>query len=274
MKKYIYPILSIFLIWGTIVDTVNAYSNTPRRIIHKSNQYYQYPQYNTQQTQYYDNSQSPRIIYIYQPQGYTSPYGRYPGCNNADIIIGGQRWASCNVLDKNTGSDAKSGWFFARDSYASFIGYNGFWARLEWMRKVYPDNNNWNEGPCAEWYRIPTRSEWETANYYARLNGVSINNLLNLPTNWSYKWNKDTNGDIILESRYDVNGAYWSSTFEYSNGYFPTVLHLGSTYQWYRTNGTDYVYQNSTYNWQYTDIGLILVAGTSSEMANIRCIRK
>jgi hypothetical protein len=263
MKKYLLSILSSILLVTIITPSVEAgYSNNSRRIIRPHQQ-------NTQYTGY----ESPRIIYIYQPQGYTTPYGRYPGCNNPDIIIGGQIWASCNALDKNTGSDNKSGWFFARDSRSSFIGYNGFGARLEWAGKVYPDTN-WTNGPCADGYRIPTRSEWETAMYYARLNGVSLNTLLTLPTNGSYRGNRDTNGDIILESRYDVNGAYWTSTFEYSNGYFPTVLHLGSTYQNYRTNGTDYSYQRNSYNWQYTDIGLSLVAGTSSEMANIRCIKK
>lgn len=103
---------------------------------------------------------------------------------------------------------------------------------------------------------------------------MSLANLLSLPTNGGYRANRDTNGDIILEARYDVNGAYWTSSFEYSGGYYPTVLHLGATYQNYRINGTYQSYSNTNYNWQYTDTGLELVAGTSQEIANIRCIRK
>lgn len=255
MKKYLSLLLITGLSLGAILPSVEAYTEPNRRIKKRVTQ------------------NQPRIIYIYQPTNYTSYQSKYPGCNNADIIIGGQVWASCNALDKNIGSDSRSWWFFARDSRATFAGYNGFGGRLEWLGKVTSDSN-WTEGPCATGYRLPTRGEWETALYSARLNGVSLANLLNLPTNGGYRANRDTNGDIILESRYDVNGAYWTSSFEYNGGYYPTVLHLGSTYQNYRLSGTDMSYNSSNYRWQYTDIGLELVAGTSQEIANIRCIRK
>jgi hypothetical protein len=172
------------------------------------------------------------------------------------------------------GSDDRSGWFFANDMYSSFVGYNGLGNRIEWQGKVIPESN-WNDGPCAEGYRLPTRGEWETARYYARLNNTSLKSLLSLPLNGAYRGYKDSNSDVRLEARYDVDGAYWSSTVEYNNGgYFPVVLHFNSSYAGYRTDGTDYSYSSNSYRWQYTDTGLELVGGTSSELANVRCIKK
>ncbi len=218
----------------------------------------------------------PQIIYIYQnlPTAPISYFSSYPGCSRSDIVIGGQTWAACNAYDRNTGSDGRSGWFFANDMYASFVGYNGLGNAVEWQGKSIPESS-WGDGPCARGYRLPTRSDWETARYYARLNNTSLSSLLNLPLNGAYRGYKDSNSDVRLEARYDVSGAYWSSTVEYNGGgYFPVVLHLGSTYAGYRTDGTDYSYRNNGYTWQYTDTGLQLVAGSSSEVANVRCIKK
>jgi len=54
----------------------------------------------------------------------------YPGCDRADIIIGGQVWAGCNATTQSKGSSEKSGWFFAGDKSASFLSYNGLAERL------------------------------------------------------------------------------------------------------------------------------------------------
>lgn len=217
----------------------------------------------------------PQVIYVYQniPTTPVQIYGSYPGCSRADIVIGGQVWAGCNVYDRNIGSESKSGWFFANDLYSSFVSYNGQNQRLEWQGKVIPQSS-WGDGPCAAGYRLPTRGEWETARYYARQNNVSLATLLALPVNGAYRGYKDSNSDVRVEARYDVTAAYWSSTVEYNGGYFPVVMHLGSTYAGYRTDGTDYSQRYNGYNWQYTDVGLELVTGTSSELANVRCIKK
>lgn len=52
-------------------------------------------------------------VYQCVSNGYGPLYSTYPGCSQADIIIGGQIWASCNTIDRNAGSTEKSGWFFA-----------------------------------------------------------------------------------------------------------------------------------------------------------------
>jgi hypothetical protein len=74
-------------------------------------------------------------VYQCMNNSYGPIYGTYPGCSAADIVIGGQIWASCNALDRNVGSTAKSGWFFAGDRESSFTSYNGSNTALEWMGK-------------------------------------------------------------------------------------------------------------------------------------------
>ena len=74
-------------------------------------------------------------VYQCVNNSYGPTYGTYPGCSAADIVIGGQIWASCNALDRNVGSTAKSGWFFAGDRESSFTSYNSSNAALEWMSK-------------------------------------------------------------------------------------------------------------------------------------------
>jgi hypothetical protein len=221
-------------------------------------------------------SNNPQVIYIYQslPRESYSIFSAYPGCNAPDIIVGGQQWASCNLKTRTIGASDRSGWFFPNDLYETFASYNWLGTRLEWQGKTLPISNWW-DGPCASGYRIPTRSEWETALYYARLNNTSVANLLSLPQNGGYRGYKDSNGDVRLESRSDVTGAYWSSTVEYNNGgYFPVAVFLGSSYAGYRIDGTYTTYQQNGYSWQYTSVGLSLVGGTSSDLANIRCIKK
>lgn len=109
---------------------------------------------------------------------------------------------------------------------------------------------------------------------YARLNNTSITTLLNLSRNGGYRGYKDSNSDVRIENRTDTQASYWSSTMSYNGGYYPTIMRVGSVYQGYRLDGTYYSTSNSGYNWQYTDTGLELVSGTSSDLANVRCIRK
>jgi hypothetical protein len=51
-------------------------------------------------------------------------------------------------------------------------------------------------------------------------------------------------------------------------------MHFGSTYRGYRTDGVDTVYESRGYEWQDTGYGLELIGGISTELANVRCIRK
>lgn len=196
----------------------------------------------------------------------------YPGCSTSDLMIGGQVWSSCNSLTKNKGSEQKSGWFMAGDKLPTFLSYNGWGSRLEFQRKVSQTDRY--SGPCASGYRVPTRGEWETAIYYARLNGVTLASLLSLPHNGSYRAFRDSDGDIMVESRDSVLGAYWSSTYDNIYGARPTILHLGANYRGYRMDGTDGAYQEESYKWQYGETGLELVGGEETEMANVRCIRR
>ncbi len=222
------------------------------------------------------------LAYTYYPSMYGNTYipsytyiqdsSTYPGCGQADIIIGGQIWASCNVYSKSTGSNEKSGWFFAKDSKASFVSYNGLWAPLEWKWKV-KSMSSWYRGPCANWYRIPSRWDWETALYYARLNKTSVSNLLNLPTNGGFRGQKDSDGDVLINGQLDVLGSYWTSSVEFGNYAKPIIMRINGVYQNYRLDGTYYSQKDSGYQWQYGENGLSLVTATSSDLANVRCIK-
>jgi hypothetical protein len=218
----------------------------------------------------------PTNTYTYYPSNYYTPVAPvYPGCSAPDIIIGGQIWASCNALTKNTGNTNKSWWFFARDTRASFYSYNGRGAPLEWQGKTRPQNTPWITGPCAPGYRIPSRWDWETILYYARLNGSSVTTILNLPRNGWFRGYKDSDGDVRIESEQDIAWAYWSSSVEYGNNQsFPIVMRINAPYQANRMDGTYYSDTESWYDWQYSDAGLSLVAGTASDLANVRCIKK
>ncbi len=258
MRKII-SLLSFLLLCITfLVPNVDAYGENMRR--NKTKRYYE-----------------PTIIYIYQtvPSNNYSYYSNpgYPGCGASDIIIGGQAWASCNATSRSNGTPGRSGWFFANDMYPTFMSSNGENTRLEWLGKVLPVAVWW-DGPCADGYRLPTRGEWETATYYARQNNTSITNLLSLPRNGGYRGYKDTSGDVRIEARTDVAGSYWSSTYSYNGGYYPMMMKIGTVYQNYRTDGTYSPYSSYGYNWQYTDSGLELIWGTSTDIANVRCIRK
>ncbi len=193
----------------------------------------------------------------------------YPGCSTGDMVIGGQVWASCNALTKGKGSDLKTGWFLSGDRYSTFISYTGLGSRLEFQKKQ--TQTDIPAGPCAKWYRVPNRGEWETAIYYSRLNGTNVATLLGLPYNGGYRTFRDSDGDIMIEARTDFLGAYWSSTYEDIWWTRPVVLHLGTRS---RMDGTDGVYRENSYKFQYGENGLELVGGEETEMANVRCIRR
>lgn len=233
-----------------------------------SNHYYTPQNYTagTANVTVYNNGQ------YYYPNNYpyTTTSGVYPGCNKSNIIIGGQQWAACNATDKGTSSSNQSGWFFGGDTQSSFLSYNGMGNSLAWQGRQ-TRSTSWTYGPCADGYRLPTRGEWETAIYYARQNGVSLATLLGLSYNGGFYGYRDSAGNVTLSARADVNGAYWTSTFE--GGSNPTILHLASGYAGYRTDGTDYSRSSDSVRWQYTDSGLYLVQSTYSEIANVRCIK-
>jgi hypothetical protein len=163
----------------------------------------------------------------------------------------------------------KTGWFFAGDRESSFTSNNGSSTALEWMGKQTRESS-WNVGPCATGYRLPTRSEWETLQSYARAGSTSIASLISLGQNGSYQGSRNTNGDIVITGRLSASAAYWSSSVD---GGVPIVMHVGSTYAGYNTTGTDYGYVNNGYQWTYGDTGLALLRSTTGELANVRCIK-
>lgn len=197
-------------------------------------------------------------------------YATYPGCSSADIVIGGQVWASCNALDMNAGSTVRSGWFFAGDVQASFFSNNGTMSVLEWAGGQ-TRTKSWDVGPCANGYRLPNRGEWETLMSYARANNTTIMSILGLSQNAGYQASRNTAGDVTINARLPVSASYWTSTYYGSS---PIVMHLGSTYMGYNTNATEYGYVNNGYEWIRNDTGLELVNSTTGELANVRCIRK
>ncbi len=197
----------------------------------------------------------------------------YPGCDQSDILIGGQVWASCNATAQSKGSSAKSGWFFAGDKSPSFIAYNGVDQRLSFQGKNRKQDWWWTVGPCAKGYKLPTRGDFETAIYYSELNNIALARLIALPENGGYRTYRDSDGDIMVEARTQVTGAYWTSTKEDIYGLRNIVMHLGESYSGRRMDGTNGVYSYEKLTWQYDDAGLELVWGEVTEMANIRCIR-
>lgn len=252
MKKLLSLLLSFLLLSAIIVPTADA--ATRRRVVRTS---------------------EPEIIYVYQtvPNTNFNTSATYPGCGRSDIIIGGQAWASCNASTKSYGSTSRSGWFFANDMSPTFRSENGTYRSLEWIGKVTPVAN-WGNGPCAEGYRLPSRGEWETAITYSRYNGTNVAGLLNLPQNGGYRAYKDSSGDVRIEGRNNVAGSYWTSSYSYNGGYVPMLMNLGAVYQNYRLDTTGNTYNNSGYDWQYGNNWLELVAGNSTDIANVRCIRK
>lgn len=247
------------------IETQNRIYVNPGHAI--SNQYYTSQNYapGSATITVYSNWQ-----YYYPHQyGYTSTRSAYPGCNKSNIIIGGQEWSACNSIDRNRSSSEQSGWFFAGDIQSTFLSYNGIWNSLAWQGKQ-TRNSSWTQWACATGYRIPSRSEWEMAIFYARQNGTTLATLLWLPYNGAFYGYRDSDGNVTLSKRADVNGAYWTSSIEWSN---PTILHLASSYAWYRTDGTDYTNSHSSTRWQYTEKWLVLTQSNYSEIANVRCIK-
>ena len=189
-------------------------------------------------TPYYNPSS---VVPAYLP--YVTASSRYPGCSRADIVIGGQTWASCNALGRRTGSDTTSGWFFPGDMYPVYESANGIGSIMNWKGRTLV-GRSWTLGPCAVGYRLPTRGEWETAIASARQNNVLLATLLNLPYNGGFYGYRDRANNVTLDARVDVGGAYWTSTTATTT---PVVLHLGSNYAGYRTDGTDIIKSTNQY---------------------------
>ena len=240
------------------------FNTTTNNNSYYNNTYYQTPHNNNQVCTIINN------IYQCTQNNYGSFSSTYPGCSTADIVIGGQIWASCNALDRNVGSTTRSGWFFAGDTQSTFTSSNGYNTSLEWMGKQSM-TSAWTTGPCASGYRLPNRGEWETLQAYARANNSTITSIVGLQSNWAYQASRNSAGDVTITSRLPVSAAYWTSTMD---GGTPTVMHIGSSYAGYNTTGTDYGYVNSGYQWAYTDTGLQLQRSTTGELANARCVRQ
>jgi hypothetical protein len=98
-----------------------------------------------------------------------------------------------------------------------------------------------------------------------------LSDMIGLANNGAYQASRNSAGDITITGRLPVAAGYWTSTMD---GGTPTVMHIGSTYAGYRTDGTDYGYVSSGYNWTYTDTGLQLLRSTVGELANVRCVRQ
>lgn len=175
----------------------------------------------------------------------------YPWCWNDDIVIWGQVWASCNVIDLKKWNDYQSGWFTYTNARSLFTSVN-------WNPYFSKNNTKLRSklSPCAEWYRLPNQWEWATAENYAKLNNTNIESLLRLPLNGWYIAMRDDRWSQIIDERLNVYGSYWTSTYI---GDKKLVYHIWSLYAWYRTNGSDLSYKNVS-TWRY-------------EVANIRCIR-
>lgn len=191
----------------------------------------------------------------------------YPGCLIPDTIIWWQMWASCNSTTKSSSSWTKSGWFFAGEKFPIYMSYNGMGQSLfPEIRNRAADIQVW---PCAKWYRIPNRGEWETAILYARLANISITQLLWLPQNGGYRIYRDKE-KVLYSSTENVLGSYWTSTREDIYGIHPIVLHLRSS----RMSYTEPAYQETQNLASYGDDEIEMLAGEVAEIANVRCIRK
>lgn len=128
---YYLPVLN-----NGIIQVQPAYNQTYTYPQH--NQYYQNNQYYTPQN--YNAGTSgvyPQQNQYYYPQNYmyVTTVSTYPGCNKANILIGGQEWSACNSTDRATSTSNQSGWFFAGDVQSTFLSYNGMGNSLAWQGK-------------------------------------------------------------------------------------------------------------------------------------------
>jgi hypothetical protein len=181
----------------------------------------------------------------------------YPWCG-PDIILGGQIWAPCNSMTKGKWGFERSGWFFAGEKFPVYSSYNEWNDLTPETRNRAKDTKIW---PCAKGYRIPTRGEWETALWYARLNNTNISLLLSLPRNGGYEVYRDRD-EIVPVSRKNTLGSYWSSTIEDIYGNQPIILHMRSPLSQNSIDTTDPAGVQPDF----------LTPGTSL-IANVRCIR-
>lgn len=131
------------------------------------------------------------ILAILVPASAFAWGGAYPGCAQADIVVGNQIWAACNAVSRSEGSDAFSGWFGWGQTVPLLVSENGRTSLYEGVMRAPRSGFDWSRGPCASGYRIPTRYEWEEVILSARRNGTSVSALLSLPRNGARMVNRD-----------------------------------------------------------------------------------
>lgn len=156
----------------------------------------------------------------------------YPWCNSPDVIIGNQAWASCNVGNNTAGTGIIS--------YGNYYQWGDLtyyqWGDINPSKreniksgKINDSIHNdwwwiWWQWPCADWYHVPSKYEWETT--ISTIwdvpidKATNIQTLLKIPTascgfltkEWniaigfvgSYYWSSDSDGT----SAYSFNDGY------------------------------------------------------------------
>lgn len=213
-----------------------------------------------------------KIFLLLLSLGYILPLSvsAYPGCPRWDIIIGGQIWAACNATVKWGSTSDISGWFLSGGKNPVFLSRN--WSLSLSPFKKIGNASDFQNGPCAPGYTLPTRGDWETIISAARLNQTSVANLLSLPQNSGWIVQKTKNKTSLI-ARQNIMGSYWSSTVEDIYGNRPIVFHISSAFGNTRLDSTDPTNTETGYSWQRTDTGLELVPSENTEIANVRCIR-
>lgn len=128
-----------------------------------------------------------------------------------------QIWSACNVW-----ATAASEYKLVTDERTS-VTKSRVWWYYQWGNMVswnyqfgwFTDNWGWYgwRGPCATWYHVPTRQEWE---FLEPLGINEENNPLKLPFAGSYGYYLRSEGRIDLRQNF-WGGYYWSSNWFVDN---------------------------------------------------------